>query len=111
SIGPSVRAGSAWLGTRGKLASDLRAMISRVEPGMRIALPADYAGVSMAMTRPLIEHGAGDLHLVCVPTGGLQVDQLVGSGLVRILETSAVSLGEAGGAPRFNAAAENGTIE
>lgn len=77
---------------------------------MRIALPVDYAGVSMAMTRPLIEHGAGDLDLVCVPTGGLQVDQLVGAGLVRSVETSAVSLGEAGGAPRFNDAVKAGTI-
>lgn len=77
---------------------------------MRIALPVDYAGVSMAMTRPLIEHGAGDLDLVCVPTGGLQVDQLVGAGLVRSVETSAVSLGEAGGAPRFNDAVRAGAI-
>lgn len=90
--------------------SDLRAMARHVEPGMRIALPVDYAGVSMAMTRPLIEHGAGDLDLVCVPTGGLQVDQLIGAGLVRSVETSAVSLAEAGGAPRFNEAVRTGTI-
>ena len=63
--------------------SDLRALARRIEPGMRIALPVDYAGVSMAMTGPMIRHGAGDLHLVCVPTGGLQVDQLVGAGLVK----------------------------
>lgn len=92
------------------MASDLRTMAGRVEPGMRIALPVDYAGVSMAMTRPLIERGAGDLDLVCVPTGGLQVDQLVGAGLVRSVETSAVSLGEAGGAPRFNQAVRDGAI-
>lgn len=90
--------------------SELHAMAKHIEPGMRIALPVDYAGVSMAMTRPIIAHGAGDLHLVCVPTGGLQVDQLIGAGLVRTVETSAVSLGEAGGAPRFNAAVREGTI-
>lgn len=83
---------------------DLRSMARRVEAGMLLALPVDYAGVSMAMTRALIAHGAGDLDLFCVPTGGLQVDQLVGAGLVRSIETSAVSLGEAGGAPRFNQA-------
>nr|WP_205826653.1 CoA transferase [Mesorhizobium zhangyense] len=77
---------------------------------MRIALPVDYAGVSMAMTRPIIDHGASDLDLVCVPTGGLQVDMLVGAGLVRSVETSAVSLGEAGGAPRFNQAVRDGSI-
>ena len=90
--------------------SDLRAMARHVAPGMRVALPVDYAGVSMVMTRPLIEHGAGELDLVCVPTGGLQVDQLIGAGLVRSVETSAVSLAEAGGAPRFNEAVRAGTI-
>lgn len=85
-------------------------MAKHIEPGMRIALPVDYAGVSMAMTKPIIERGAGDLHLICVPTGGLQVDQLVGAGLVRTVETSAVSLGEAGGAPRFNEAVRAGAI-
>ena len=90
--------------------SDLRALAKHVEPGIRLALPVDYAGVSMAMTRPIIERGARNLDLVCVPTGGLQVDQLIGAGCVRSVETSAVSLGEAGGAPRFNAAVKEGTI-
>jgi glutaconate CoA-transferase subunit A len=85
-------------------------MARRVEAGMQLALPVDYAGVSMAMTGALIEHGACDLDLFCVPTGGLQVDQLVGAGLVRSVETSAVSLGEAGGAPRFNQAIAQGRI-
>jgi len=90
--------------------SELRAMAKHIEPGMQVALPVDYAGVSMIMTRAIIEHGAGDLDLVCVPTGGLQVDQLIGAGLVRTVETSAVSLGEAGGAPRFNAAVREGAV-
>jgi glutaconate CoA-transferase subunit A len=82
-----------------------------VEPGIRLALPVDYAGVSMAMTRPILERNTRNLDLVCVPTGGLQVDQLIGAGLVRSVETSAVSLGEAGGAPRFNAAVKDGAIK
>lgn len=90
--------------------SDLRALAAYVEPGVRLALPVDYAGVSMAMTRPIIARNTRDLDLICVPTGGLQVDQLIGAGLVRSVETSAVSLGEAGGAPRFNAAVKDGTI-
>lgn len=89
---------------------DLHMLASRIRQEMSIALPVDYAGVSMAMTRPLIDCGARNLHLICVPTGGLQVDQLIGSGLVRSIETSAVSLGEAGGAPRFNQAVRDGAI-
>ncbi|QCO54560.1 CoA synthetase [Pseudorhodobacter turbinis] len=92
------------------MANDIHEMVRRIQPAMRIALPVDYAGVSMAMTRPMIDHAAGDLDLVCVPTGGLQVDQLIGAGLVRSVETSAITLGEAGGAPRFNQAVKNGEI-
>ncbi|WP_299362074.1 CoA transferase [uncultured Paracoccus sp.] len=90
--------------------SNLDEMAARIGPRMHVALPVDYAGVAMAMTRPIIAHGAGELHLVCVPTGGLQVDQLIGAGLVHSIETSAVSLGEAGGAPRFNQAVKDGAI-
>jgi glutaconate CoA-transferase, subunit A len=90
--------------------SDLQALAAHVSAGMRIALPVDYAGVSMAMTQPIIERRAGALDLVCVPTGGLQVDQLIGAGLVRSVETSAMTLGEAGAAPRFTNAVKTGTI-
>src|SRR3712207_4330421 len=83
----------------------------RVPDGAVVAVPADYAGVAMAATGPLIAGGARDLHLVCVPTGGLQVDLLVGAGRVRLLETSAVTLGEAGGAPAFVRAVRNGALE
>lgn len=89
-------------------------LVRHVQPGMTLALPVDYAGVAMAATRPLIAHlraaGGGDLHLVCVPTGGLQADLLIGAGLVRMVETSAMTLGEAGGAPQFNAAVRAGRI-
>jgi glutaconate CoA-transferase subunit A len=88
----------------------LDAMARRVRPGMKLALPVDYAGVSMAMTRPLIDHGAGRLYVVCLPTGGMQPDMLIGAGLVETIETSAMTLGEAGGAPCFARAIAAGTI-
>lgn len=92
------------------MARELEKLAERVESGMHVALPVDYAGVSMAMTKPLIENGSGNLHIICVPTGGLQVDMLIGAGMVSCVETSAVSLGEAGGAPRFNDAVKTGAI-
>lgn len=91
--------------------NDLKDMALRLRSGMRLALPVDYAGVAMAMTRPMIDRGLRDLRLVCVPTGGLQVDMLIGAGCVAEVETSAVSLGEAGGAPRFNAAVKAGSLK
>ena len=90
--------------------SDALSLAAQIAPGSRVAVPVDYAGVSMALTRALLELGTPDLTLICVPTGGLQVDMLIGAGQVRAIETSAVSLGEAGGAPRFNAAVRDGTI-
>src|SRR6218665_3414915 len=86
--------------------------IARAIPsGCRLALPADYAGVAMAVTLPLIRCAPRDLCLVCVPTGGMQVDMLIGAGLVRTIETSAAGVGEAGGAACFNRAVSLGAIE
>lgn len=88
----------------------LDGLAGRIAPGARLAVPADYAGVAMAATAALLRLGTGGLRLVCVPTGGLQVDMLVGAGLAVEVETSAVSLGEAGGAPAFNRAVREGTV-
>ena len=85
-------------------------LAARVPRGAKLAVPADYAGVAMAATAPLIGAGVRDLHIVCVPTGGLQVDLLIGAGAVATLETSAVTLGEAGSAPAFVRAVREGSI-
>ncbi|MBK3745744.1 CoA synthetase, partial [Paraburkholderia aspalathi] len=88
----------------------LSALVSHIAAGEQLAVPVDYAGVAMAATAELIHRNIGALRLVCVPTGGMQVDMLIGAGLVTSVETSAVSLGEAGGAPCFNRAIREGTI-
>jgi glutaconate CoA-transferase subunit A len=64
----------------------------------------------MAATRALVRKGVRGLHLICVPIGGLQPDILIGSGAVSIIETSAVTLGEFGTAPRFAAAVRSGRL-
>jgi glutaconate CoA-transferase, subunit A len=87
------------------------ALAAAVPSGCRLALPADYAGVAMALTAALLRRAPRELRLLCVPTAGLQADLLIGAGLVRCIETSAVSLGEAGGAPCFNRAVALGEIE
>jgi glutaconate CoA-transferase subunit A len=85
-------------------------LAASVKKGAMIALPADYAGVAMAATQALLEAAPRNLHVVCVPTGGLQVDMLIGAGLVKTLETSAVTLGEAGTGPCFTRAVREGSI-
>jgi len=78
-----------------------------IPDGAKLAVPSDNAGVAMAATRELVRRGARGLHLVCVPIGGLQTDIMIGAGLVDTVETSAVTLGEFGSAPRFAAALQD----
>lgn len=88
----------------------LEALAARVAPGQSLAIPVDGSGVAMAATAVLLESGVRDLKLICVPISGMQADLLIGAGAVASLETSAVSLGEAGPAPRFTAAVKAGAL-
>jgi glutaconate CoA-transferase subunit A len=84
--------------------------LASITDGCTLAVPRESSGVPMAATRALIRRGIRRLHLVTLPTSTLQADLLIGAGCVETLETSAVSLGEFGPAPRFNAAILAGTI-
>ena len=64
----------------------------------------------MEVVRALIRREAKNLRLLGVPILGLSADLLIGAGCVAEVETSAVSLGEAGLAPRFTEAVEKGLI-
>ncbi len=85
-------------------------IVAYIADGCRLAFPVDYAGVPMALMAPLLRRAPQRLALVGVPTAGLPFDLLIGAGLVESVETSAVSLGEAGGAPCFMRAIARGTI-
>jgi len=65
----------------------------------------------MEAVRALIRKKSKGLRLLGVPILGLSADLLIGAGCVAEVETSAVSLGEAGLAPRFTEAVEQGTIK
>lgn len=88
----------------------LEGLAARVAPGQSLAIPVDGSGVAMAATAALLESGVRDLKLICVPISGMQADLLIGAGAIASLETSAVSLGEAGPAPRFTAAVKAGAF-
>lgn len=83
----------------------------RIPDGALLAIPKEDAGAAMAATRALIRRGARELRLLTVPVGSLQADLLIGAGCVAAVETSGVSLGEFGFAPRFRQAAERGEID
>jgi glutaconate CoA-transferase subunit A len=83
---------------------------ARIPDGALLALPPDYSLVAMEVVRALIRRKARNLRLLGVPILGLSADLLIGAGCVAEVETSAVSLGEAGLAPRFTDAAEKKSL-
>jgi glutaconate CoA-transferase subunit A len=87
------------------------AIAARIPDGAQVALPPDYSLPAMAVVRALIRKKSRGLRLLGVPVLGMCADLLIGAGCVAEVETSAVSLGEAGLAPRFTEAAENGTLK
>lgn len=89
---------------------DVDSIVANIPDGCRLGIPVDYAGVPMGLMRPLLKRAPRDLRLVGVPTAGLPFDLLIGAGLVHSIETSAVTLGEAGGAPCFMRAISKGEI-
>jgi glutaconate CoA-transferase subunit A len=92
------------------IARSLDDALAPIADGCVLAVPRESSGVPMAATRALIRRGIKRLHLIALPTSTMQADLLIGTGCVETLETSAVSLGEFGLAPRFTAAILKGTI-
>lgn len=89
---------------------DADALAALVPDGALVALPPDNSLPSVAVAKALIRRGARGLRLLGVPVSGFATDILIGAGCVTEVETSAVSLGEAGFAPRFSAALRDGRI-
>jgi len=84
---------------------------NRIADGAMIAIPPDYSGCAMTVVAALIKRKARNLHLVGVPSGGLQADWLIGAGCVKTMEAAAMTLGELSMPPRFAAAVKAGQIE
>jgi glutaconate CoA-transferase subunit A len=93
-----------------KFTSTVEEALTPITNGCLLVVPREVSGVPMEATRALIRRGVKRLQLLALPTSSLQADLLIGAGCVETLETSAVSLGEFGPAPRFSAAITAGTI-
>src|SRR5271167_2593585 len=93
------------------IARTLDEALAPITDGCMLAVPRESSGAAMAATRALVRRGIKRLHLITLPTSTLQADLLIGAGSIETLETSAVSLGEFGPAPRFTAAILAGTIQ
>ncbi|MCW3476479.1 CoA transferase [Limobrevibacterium gyesilva] len=90
---------------------ELDALAALVPDGALMALPPDNSLSPAAFARALVRRGVRGLRLLGVPVSGYATDLLIGAGCVASVQTSAVTLGEAGMAPRFSAAVAAGTIE
>jgi glutaconate CoA-transferase subunit A len=90
---------------------DAEAIAAQIPDGALVAMPPDYSLPAMEVVRALIRRRAQGLRLLGVPVLGLCGDLLIGAGCVSEVDSSAVSLGEAGMAPRFTEAAERGEIK
>ena len=89
----------------------LEQALAPITDGCVLAIPRENSGVAMAATRALIRRGVKRIELIALPTSSLQADLLIGAGCVASIETSAVSLGEFGPAPRFTAAVIAGSVK
>jgi glutaconate CoA-transferase subunit A len=65
----------------------------------------------MAFLRELVRRRVKNLRLTTLPGGGLNVDFLIGAGVVAEYETSHCSLGHLGPAPNFQRALKSGVIK
>src|SRR3954470_8556849 len=92
------------------IARSLDDALAPITDGCVLAVPRESSGVAMAATRALIRRGIQRLTLIARRALSLQADLRIGAGCVETLETSAVSLGEFGAAPRFTAAVLGRTI-
>ena len=85
-------------------------LIANLAHGATIAFMKDTSGAPMALVRAIVRKGVRNLHLVCVPTGGLPADILIGAGCAATVEGGGVSLGEFGQAPCFVRAVKSGAV-
>jgi glutaconate CoA-transferase subunit A len=91
-------------------AATCKTLAAEIGDGAMVAVMKDICGAPMALARALILKGVRGLHLVCVPTGGLLHDVLIGAGCVATVEGSGVTLGEYGQAPCFVRAVKSGAV-
>ena len=90
--------------------TDLKNLVACVPDGATVAVPPNRSGPAIAATLALIEQGVRNLHLIGIPTSGLQADLLIGAGCVKTMESAGVTLDEQGQAPRFVDAIKKGAI-
>ena len=86
-------------------------LIAPISDGASIAVPTSRSAPSMVATRALIKKQVRDLHIIAIPTSGMQTDMLVGAGCVALVESAGITMDEQGLAPCFVNAVKKGTVQ
>ncbi len=97
--------------TLSPMETSLERLAASIPDGAMLALPPDNSLSPCELARALIRRGARGLRVLGVPVSGFATDLLIGAGCVVSVQTSAVTLGEAGTAPRFVDAVKRGTVK
>lgn len=101
----------------GKFVSSVDALADRIADGSSLAISTGSSpDMPMSTACALIAKGVKNLHLITVPTAafpavGMLADLMIGAGCISSVETSGISLGEVGPAPRFTQAARAGRLK
>jgi len=90
--------------------TDLAGAGALVKDGDLVALGGHTRQAPMALIRELLRQGRRGLRIITVPTGGLNVDLLIGGGAVTKIHFAQVALEEYGMAPNFRRAVEQGRL-
>ena len=72
----------------------LEVAAAQVKSGAQVVMSANMHGSPMALLRQVVRQGTRDLRVVGVVGGEINIDFLVGAGVVRAVDTSSVTLGE-----------------
>lgn len=90
--------------------ASLERAVELISHGQTLAIGGAMDMAPMAIIREIIKQRKSNLDLICSPSGGINVDILIGAGLVKSIQFGQIAFGEFGGAPNFRRMAQTGQL-
>ena len=81
-----------------------------IHEGSTVGIGGSMNMAPMCLIKEIIRQNKRDLHLICAPAGAINVDILIGAGLVSSIRFGQVALDEFGTAPNFRRNSEAGAL-
>ena len=90
----------------------LEVAAAQVKSGAQVVMSANMHGSPMALLRQVVRQGTRNLRVVGVVHGAINIDFLVGAGVVAIVDTARLTLGEfARTGPNFARYVQSGRVK